>query len=200
MGAKYGAYAYENTSVFRPGSFYQNNLTRLDKELDRSQEAFISHYRTQHQLQRPPIWGACEVMSFGLLSRFYDCILRKRDKKEIASTYHLSINGFRSLLQQSVYLRNLCAHHSRLWNRRLTLNLSLPTKQPTEMISSLNPADEKHIYNSLILLGHIHSQIAPQSDWKQRLLSHLETLNGHSQSEMGFPTDWREREFWKDIR
>ena len=200
LGGKYGAHAYENPSVFRSGSFYQNNLSRLDEELNRSQEAFISHYRTQHNLQRPPIWAACEVMSFGLLSRFYDCILRMRDKKEIASTYQLSVSGFRSLLQQSVYLRNLSAHHSRLWNRRLTVNLSLPTKQPAGIISSLNLTDVKRIYNSLILLGHIHSLIAPKSDWKQRLQSHLETLNGPSHSDMGFPNDWRERDFWKDIR
>ncbi len=208
LGEKHGAQAYEKLSVFcdlsAPEKKKQmtaknllDNLAALDRELTRSKEVFVTHFRFEKQVLRPPIWVISEAISFGLLSRFYDGISRESDKKKISRTYDLSVDGLRSVLQQAVYLRNLCAHHSRLWNRKLTVKVSLPTSQPPGIISSLNPSEKKRIYNSLILLGHMVDVIVPASDWKVRLRAHLETLNGPSHAEMGFPVDWRDRNFWK---
>lgn len=209
LGEKYGAQAYEQLSVFcdltatekkkqASAKYLLDNLASLDRELSRSKEVFVTHFRFEKQILRPPIWVISEAMSFGLLSRFYDGIARDSDRKKISRTYDLSVDGLRSVLQQAVYLRNLCAHHSRLWNRNLTVKVSLPTSQPAGIISSLNPPEKKRLYNSLILLGHMASVVAPESEWKQRLRAHLDTLNGPSHTEMGFPTDWRARDFWKD--
>lgn len=209
LGEKYGAQAYEQLPVFcdltakekkkqAAAKYLLDNLASLDHELSRSKEVFVTYFRFEKQVLRPPIWVISEAMSFGLLSRFYDGIARDSDKKRIARTYDLSVDGLRSVLQQAVYLRNLCAHHSRLWNRKLTVKVSLPTSQPPAIISSLNPPETKRLYNSLVLLGHMESTISPGTDWKHRLRAHLETLNDPSHIEMGFPTDWRDRDFWKN--
>ena len=71
LGKAHGELAYEMPSVFRHVQRHTQHLASLDREISRSHEVFLSHYRTTYQMQRPPIWGACEVMSFGLLSRFY---------------------------------------------------------------------------------------------------------------------------------
>lgn len=198
LSERYGSQAYEDQSLFRSNHRHAGLMTTLDRELSRSDEPFISHYQSQHSMSRPPIWGACEVMSFGLLSRFYENIGRARDKKAIARTYGLSVDGLKSLLEHSVYLRNLCAHHSRLWNRRFTVTVALPQSRPSHIITSLHPAEDRRIYNSLVLLGHVVNIVEPSSDWKKRLRAHLETLNAPaSHTEMGFPADWRERDFWK---
>ncbi|MGK0464234.1 MAG: abortive infection bacteriophage resistance protein [Lentimonas sp.] len=198
LSEKYGSQAYEVQTVFRNLQRHTQLLARLDKELNRSDEVFVTHYRNNHGMQRPPIWGACELMSFGLLSRFFENISRTSDKKGIAQTYDLSVDGLKSFLEHSVYLRNLCAHHSRIWNRRFTITVSLPQSRPFKIISSLHPPEGRRIYNLLVLLGHMLSMVEPKSDWKQRLRVHLETLNGPSHTEMGFPADWRERDFWKN--
>lgn len=166
MAEKYGSQAYEKASVFRNAQLHTKLLATLDRELNRSDEVFVTHYRNTYSMQRPPIWGACEVMSFGLLSRFYENIGRDGDKKAIARTFELSINGLKSLLEHTVYLRNLCAHHSRLWNRQFTITVALPQSRPTDIVSSLNPAADRKVYNSLILLGHMIDIIEPESDWK----------------------------------
>jgi abortive infection bacteriophage resistance protein len=199
LSERYGSQAYEDQSVFRSNQRHAGLLTTLDRELSRSDEPFVSHYQSQYEMPRPPIWGACEVMSFGLLSRFYENIARTRDKKAIARTYGLSVDGLKSLLEHSVYLRNLCAHHSRLWNRRFTVTVSLPQSRPSQIISSLHPEEDRRIYNSLVLLGHVVSIVEPGSNWKQRLRTHLETLDSPAtHSDMGFPADWRARDFWQD--
>lgn len=209
LSERHGPQAYEELDVFcdlsanekkrqKAAKFHLENLLSLDRELSRSKEVFVTHYRYEKKVLRPPIWVVSESMTFGLLSRFYDGIARDSDKKAIAKTYNLSVDGLRSILQRTVYVRNLCAHHSRLWNRKLTVNMSLPNSQPRDIISSLNPAEPKHLYNSIILLGHMTSIIEPDWNWKPRIRQHLEELNPNLHADMGFPTDWRLRKFWSN--
>lgn len=58
-------------------------------------------------MKLPAAWAACEVMSFGLLSRFYENINRDRDRKQISTTYGMSPANLESLLQHCSYIRNL---------------------------------------------------------------------------------------------
>ena len=200
LGEKHGGLAYEDPAIFRNAQQHTRHLASLDREIQRSHEVFISHYRDQYSMPRPPIWAACEVMSFGLLSRFYANIRQASTKKAIARTYGMSVGGLESLLTHASYLRNLCAHHSRLWNRSFTITVSLPTSQPSGIISSLNRENsaERLIYNSLVMLGLIMDTVSPTTQWKDRLSNHLATLNRPDHSEMGFPTDWRQLDCWQD--
>jgi abortive infection bacteriophage resistance protein len=199
LGEKHGQLAYENPTVFRQAQRHTQHLASLDREIDRSHEIFIPHYKNTYGMPRPPIWAACEVMSFGLLSRFYANIRQASTKKRIARTYSLSHGGLESLLKHASYLRNLCAHHSRIWNRSFTITVSLPTSQPASLIPALNtaPSAERKIYNSLVLLTHIMETVSTSPDWKARLKTHLLTLNRPDHSEMAFPTDWQNLAFWR---
>jgi abortive infection bacteriophage resistance protein len=171
----------------------------LDEELDRSDEVFVGHYRQRYQMPRPPIWAACEVMSFGLLSRFYENIKRDRDRKQISSTYGLSPDSLKSVLEHLVYIRNLCAHHSRLWNRRFTVTVTLPRSSPAAVIPNLHPAEDRRLYNTLVLLIHLAGVIDPGSDWPARLTRHLGTLKPGLLPHMGFPPDWKQRPLWQNL-
>ena len=165
--------------------------------MSRSKEVFIAHYREKYGMARPPIWAASEIMSFGLLSRFVADLAVDRLKKAIAKTYGLSGSGLESFAQHAVYLRNLCAHHSRLWNREFTVTVSLPKKQPTEVVASLHPQQDRRIYNSLVLLGYVFSVVEPENDWSKRLMQHMKTLPSEFLPAMGFPSDWAEMPAWK---
>jgi abortive infection bacteriophage resistance protein len=195
----HGPQAYEHTPVFRSPQRHTDALTRLDEELARSHEDFVPHYKKKYQMQRPPIWAACEVMSFGLLSRFYENVKRDRDKKQIANTYGLSIDNLKSLLEHCAYIRNLCAHHSRLWNRRFTITLQLPQSSPAAVIPNLNLAEDRRLYNTLVLLIHMVGVIEPEAVWPRRLTQHLLTLKPELLPQMGFPPDWCERPLWHKL-
>jgi abortive infection bacteriophage resistance protein len=197
LGHAYGAQAYEDSQPFRNPNRHASALAKLDEELERSDEVFVTHYRQRYGMNRPPIWAACEVMSFGLLSRFYENIKRDRDKKQIANTYGFSIDNLKSLLEHSVYIRNLCAHHSRVWNRRFTITVQLPQSSPAAVIPNLNPAEDRRIYNSLVLLIHMLSVIEPTSTWSKRLLQQVCLFDRKYLPQMGFPSDWLDRPLWK---
>ena len=199
LGHAHGPQAYEHATVFFNAQRHTAALTQLDEELERSREVFVEHYRKKYGMQRPPIWAASEVMSFGLLSRFYENIKRDRDKKQIANTYSLSIDNLKGALEHFVYIRNLCAHHTRLWNRGLTISLQLPKSTPAIVIPNLNPDAARLIYNSLVLLVHFVTVIEPATTWPKRLMGHVRTLESALLPGMGFPSDWETRPMWRDL-
>jgi abortive infection bacteriophage resistance protein len=196
LGHAHGSQAFELSSVFSNPVRHTDALRKLDEELARSDEPFVSHYRTRHGMARPPIWAACEVMSFGLLSRFYANVARDRDKKDIARPYRLFPETMKSLLEHTCHVRNLCAHHSRLWNRRFTITLTLPQSQPKEILSSLNWEEDRRIYNTLVILGHMLDVIEPGHTWSSRLRTLIEAQLFPVAAHMGFPTDWQARAAW----
>lgn len=195
----HGAQAYEHVPVFRNPKRHTDALARLDEELDRSHEDFVAHYRQRYQMLRPPIWAVSEIMSFGLLSRFYENIKRNADRKRISSTYSLSPETLESLLQHCSYIRNLCAHHSRLWNRRFTITFQLPRSSPATLIPSLHPPEDRRLYNTLVILTHMVGVIEPAANWPHRLTHHLLTLKPNLLPHMGFPADWQQRPLWAHL-
>jgi abortive infection bacteriophage resistance protein len=195
----YGPQAYEDSSVFHNSVRHKDMLQRLDEEMARSHEDFIAHYKTKYRTLRPPIWAASEVLTFGLLSRFYENIKRNKDCKQISTTYSMSPETLESLLQHCAYIRNLCAHHSRLWNRRFTITLQLPRSSPRAVLPNLNPAQDRLIYNTLVLLTHMLGVIEPASTWSRRLVGQLLLLDSRFLPHMGFPNDWQHRPLWRDL-
>ena len=196
-GRAYGALSYADSRLFKKQKPHANTLKRIDEEIRRSKEDFILHFKTRHGMSRPPIWAACEVMSFGNISKLCELILRERDRKRLASAYGLSINDYISLLHHLNYVRNICAHHSRLWNRRFTITVSLPKKQPAKVVASVHPPEGRRIYNTLVLLAHLAETIEPGSEWHMRVRHLIEAQNFPVAPEMGFPTDWQTRPIWQ---
>lgn len=193
----YGVFAYEDPAHFHSHLRHTKALATLDDELRRSKEVFVQHYRKEYNLQRPPIWAACEVMSFGLLSRFYENIKADRVRKSIAKEYGLMPHTMRSLLLHAVYVRNLCAHHSRLWNRKFTITLACPRNEPSALVASLHPTEDRRIYNTLTTLAHIVNIVEPENHWSHQVRALLHAQTYPVICCMGFPSDWETRPIWR---
>ena len=196
LGHACGPLSYEDPANFTATSRHSESLAKLDEQIAQSHEDFIAHFRTKYSLQRPPIWAACELMSFGVVSRMF-ALKDLRIKRRIAGTYNLPETIMESLLHHLTYVRNLCAHHSRLWNRRFTITSSLPVSIPANVAQSVNrrDPDNRKIYNTLVLLTHTCSIVDRTHDWRTRLL----TLLGRSPiwcGRMGFPVNWEKLPIW----
>ena len=61
------------------------------------------------------------------------------------------------------------------------------------------PQGEAKIHNSLILLVHLSTCIEPDTDWPERLIRLLRSLDPNLFLEMGFPADWKSRPIWKQL-
>lgn len=191
----HGPQAYEDPANFRDVQRHTGSLAALDNEIKRSHEVFINHFQSKYSMPRPPIWAACEVMSFGLLSRFYENSKRISDRKKIARAFDLYPETLKSLLEHAAYVRNLCAHHSRVWNRRFTITLALP-RHPQLVIESLHPSEDRRVYNTLVVLAHVVDLVEPKNHWAHRLLALLRAQTFPVTQHMGFPADWEDRPMW----
>lgn len=70
-----------------------------------------------------PIWIAVETMDFGRCVRLFH-ILKRADQTRIAAQFGVDDGPlFESWARAMNYVRNVCAHHSRFWNRSLTYSL-----------------------------------------------------------------------------
>ncbi len=176
-------------------SRWQKNLAKLTTEVNRSDENFIKHLITNYSEALPPIWAVCEVMSLGLLSRWFDNLKPMKTRRAIAMVYGVDEQVLASWLRHLSLVRNICAHHSRLWNRDFTITPTLPRNKPVGLASQCVLGSRK-LYNTLIILLHLMDMIAPKHIWRIRV---KDLLKKHEipVTAMGFPVDWGESKIWQ---
>lgn len=128
LGHAKGAFAHCDASHFRADFNHAEWLASLDEEVLRGKETFLDHYKTNYNgFPRLPLWIACETMSIGTLSLLYHGLLpdiQRRISRKLEIHHYTLASWIHSLS----YLRNICAHYSRLWNRELSIKPFLPNK------------------------------------------------------------------------
>jgi abortive infection bacteriophage resistance protein len=199
FGLKYGPFGHVD-----PRSFYRTFdhiewLQRLREEADRSKEPFIEHFRnTYAEYPDLPIWIATEVLSFGALSKMYHGMLRE-DQREVANRYHVQTGDLAAILHHLVYVRNLCAHHLRLWDRAWAIKPSLPKGkawQPPNL-----PSNDR-LFSTLLLMYHLMTMCPAvrtfATQWRDRVTRHLLSLPQapDALARVGLPQRWQEHAVW----
>lgn len=149
-------------------------LRRHAKLINRSKEEFIQHNKNQYGLPLP-IWIACEVWDFGTMSTLYSG-MKPEDQDAISLKYGVH-NGrhFASWLRSLNYLRNVCAHHSRLWNRNIIDQPKLTPKGQISMIEQFRGNEHAlaRPFFLLCIVQHLMAIINPTSSWWERLKTHM---------------------------
>ncbi|WP_131774905.1 Abi family protein [Legionella anisa] len=193
----HGPHAYMDCSLSNNSFWHAQNLISLEKELKRSDELFISHFKKDNST--PPIWAICEVMSFGLLSRWLKCMKPTQPRNKIAAIYQIDYDVLSSFIEHLSYLRNLCAHHSRVWNKKMTKTMKIPQSKPSNLVGNFNrdTHSARKIYNALVLMVYTLDLISPNNHFKSKLIN---LLDAHKIEPifMGFPVDWKNRVIWRD--
>jgi len=196
LAIKYGSHAFTEPNIFRNHRFHTQLMDSLKDEIRRSQETFIEHYHTiYHDPVLPPIWAVCEVMSFGQLSKWFQNLKYRHDRKAMADAYGIDEKVLGSFMHHLTHIRNLTAHHCRLWNRKLTVTMAIP-KHPEELRAVFNHGAERRIYNTLAMLSYLLRLISPGTSWPARIRLLIEGNGGIDTVAMGFPASWRDLPLW----
>lgn len=130
----WGTFAHYEPSLFRDEYQHAEWVTSLNKQVSQSNERFLDHYRSKYNgFPRLPAWIAFEVMSMSTLSLLYKN-LRPEPQSRICAIVQCPRFVLVSWLHVISYLRNICAHHGRLWNREFQIRpLILRDQQWTEL-------------------------------------------------------------------
>ena len=148
---------------------------------------FIKHHTDNYT--NVPIWVGIEVLDFGSISVLYSG-LKGAQQRKIAQLYSINkAKTFESWLKSLNYIRNICAHHGRLWNANIDVIARIDRN-----ISGLSSADNKRLFFYLLMMKHLLNIINPNSMWgdevRQLLLDFPEPNNGAvSLDGLGF-TQW----------
>lgn len=90
------------------------------RDIERSKERHILRFRATiagaPDFGDLPIWSAVEAWSFGTLSKCIERGAQGTLNDAVATSLGIAKGGFAYRVRALVYLRNRCAHHSRLWH------------------------------------------------------------------------------------
>ena len=227
MGPKYGAHWYMDVNQFKQyfkherllntiSDKQENDLYHYRKELERidrlrtneerktllkerrAKETYARHYPlTYDEPSLMPGWAMVEELSMGELSRIFAGIAKDLDKKAIAKAMNLVAPLLGSWLHTLTGIRNICAHHSRLWNRELGVKPELPRSQNFLWPDTLRNAQmHMRLYVVLAILNYMMKQVSPHTSWNQRLKELFNQFPDIPLNAMGMPQEWQNDPFW----
>ena len=190
---------------------YQREIDRIDRlvhadenrkaalKQSRAQESYARHYAlTYNDPALMPGWAMLEELTLGELSHLYRGLARDRDRKAIGQLLGVPAPLLDSWLHTLTVVRNICAHHARLWNRELGIKPEQPQQQHFPWPAHLHRGSQStRIVVVLAMLHHLMRQVSPHTRWHQRLAELLNEYPEIPRRAMGLPVNWQDDAFWQ---
>lgn len=198
LSSDYGSFWLDNEDLFFDLKKYADIKTKIEVEVKRSRESFVVYFMEKYPNKLPPAYMAIETMSFGTLSKLYKSLRLPGDKQKISHFFGLSGETFGSWLHSLSYVRNICAHHARLWN----IQLGITPKDyecPQGVAKRLwleNSSNLKRIYVILSIMIYLLNAINPKHSFKRELKKLFAEYSDIDKAAMGFPDDWQKEALW----
>lgn len=182
---------------------FDDMMSDFQKDVSRSKEEFIEEYRKKYTAPSlPPSWMSMEVISFGVLSRMYHMLENSEMKEQVANKFGVNdVRIFTNWLHAFSLLRNCCAHHNRVWNRRMNVSFILPYCKTTHLFMPKDDAKsirQNKLFAVLSGLKYMIDVIQPENTFNQdirELIKHAPKLV--TLQEMGFPERWQLLPIWQ---
>ena len=191
-----GCFWFTDTSIFSNSFDHTSSLAKLAAEFRKSDEEFITAFKSTYSDQYPPSWMMLEIASFGNLSMLYKNLKSGRTKRNIAHYFGLDDSTFSSWLHCFVYIRNVCAHHSRLWNRGMSISPQIPLT-PTKTWLNNQGVNNNRTYFILSMMLYLLQSIDAKHQFIFRFKVLLSKYPNIDVTAMGFPTNWKNEPLWK---
>lgn len=171
--------------------------TALQEETDRSKETFKKHFFAKYgdQHRNLPLWMLAELMSMGSLLTFFKGV-EPALKRQIAEEYGFPDEVILSWLRSLNAARNICAHHSRFWNRVLGYPPMLPNARKFPDWNGTNKLSTDRCGIILMICRHLLRQISPTSRWHERVEALFQEYPEIPRTSMGLPETWMDHPIW----
>lgn len=117
IGEEFGAFGYLDASHFSNKRGHRQFLIYLKDKLEQRIAEEVIDDKRRRRLNEVPIWQAIELCTFNMLMNLYMLLTPKMQDK-IALNYGCKQVEFLSWVNAFVVLRNITAHHGRLFDRR----------------------------------------------------------------------------------
>ncbi|MBN7813079.1 Abi family protein [Algoriphagus sp. H41] len=190
---EFGFFWYTDVTLFDRRDVFDMIQADIHDSVGDEKEQFIKAFKSKYTSERlPPSNMALELLSFGKLTRLYDGLKSAGGKNDIASAFGLPSSILSSWLIYLNNVRNVCAHHCRLWNRRITADRpAIPTRKKYAFAGFWDEHSNTTVYGVVTLISKLLDSISPGHRFRQKLIDLLENFPEINKIYMGFPTDWK---------
>ncbi len=195
LATNYGSLCYLDPNNFADKTDANGNsvlgiiLNQFTRMVERNKRLpFVQHHIINYGGQFP-VWVAMELFTFGNLTSLYS-IMQDKDKDAIARLYGTRDVYFNSWIRLLQEVRNICAHHARLYNSILKITPRL-YKEYDFLIN--DPRTKKiKLFHVLIVL----KKVLEKEQWNEFYSKFKSLLNEYLPyvrlGFMSFPENWEE--------
>lgn len=195
LSHNYGTFWFRDPSIFRNPHNHRKSLVKINNEYSRSDVVFIDNFKRKYSDVYPPSWIILEIFSMGTLSMLYSNLKPVRAKKEIAKYFGIDKDSLSSWIHSLVYIRNVCAHHSRLWNREFRIQPNKPRRPKKQWLIN-SGVSNKRIYFVLSIVLYFLQSVNPNSTFLDRFGELMAKYPNIDFRAMGFPNNWKDEPLW----
>ncbi len=197
----YGAWWFQQTELFQNVPEHIKSLDKLREEVSRSKEAFMKEHKKSYKKDGrfPPAWKSLELTSFGGLSKIYGNLKNTIPEKDTIAQSFGAVNHtyLPSWLQSIAHIRNICAHHGRLWNKNLTGTVKLLKKPPHHWITDVpKPHEFQKLYVHLCVMRYLLNTIHPHNQMSKHLQDLFAKYPNVDEAALGMKHNWRTEKLW----
>lgn len=199
---------YLNKDLFENKDYHEDFVLDLKYEFGRSTEPFAWEYIRDHndwneeslEGDNPDAWMILETATFGTLSKMYKNLKAQSPlQANIANFFGLySTRDFSSWLESISVLRNIIAHHSRLWYRIFSKKpVNVSKYRDKWFVQSMTDSQCKRAFGVISCLLYLCNAIVPDNTIKEEIKTLFDKYPNVPVYMLGFTRNWKDSPLWK---
>lgn len=199
---------YLDDSLFENKEYHEDFVLDLKYEFGRSTDPFARDFISANANwdeeslagDNPDAWMIIETATFGTLSKMYKNLKAQSPlQSAIANEFGLySSKDLSSWLEAVSVLRNVVAHHSRLWYRIFSKKpVNIKSHRDKWLSQDMTDNQRKRAYGVISCLLYLVNTLDPNNTMKKEL---LQLFSDHPQIPiymLGFTSGWNNNPLWK---
>lgn len=194
---------FEDSNNFKNIINHNEIIESIDRELQKSKDVFIVEHKKKYctDTRRPPAWKTLEVITFGTISKLYSSLkstIKSKDKIaiEFGTVNHTFLPSWLLSIAQ---IRNICAHHGRLWNKNLPGRPKLMPKPPNRWLNNVPPVTEHYyLYIHLCCMKYLLNSLNISNNFRESLEDLLKKYPNIDKNALGIKQNWENEPLWSN--
>ena len=195
FASKFGPLGYLDKNNFCNDDIYQDVIDKVNKlvKVNTKNELYLQHF--DNIKEDIPIWAYIESFTLSDLSKIYS-ISNNDLQKKIATIFKIKSNKRNIILKNHIYclsfLRNICAHNGRLYNRTFNTKPSLNKREKELLIKHNEIVNNDFLFGFIILI----IKLLPQNRRTVFITKIITAKNNYSSVDMnyyGFCDEWKNK-------
>lgn len=195
----HGFYWYTEYDLYIDKEIYHSINEEIKEYFSDPQERFLRAFKFKYSSESlPPSNMAMEILSLGKLSRLFHAVVNREEKATISKEFGLPSTILSTWFIRLTIVRNICAHHSRLWNRTLSASQPvIPTRKKYKFNGTLPDNFHTSVYGVISMTDRLLKSFNPNNSFVTKVNALIDEYPEIDTTLMGFPNNWRENPAWR---